>query len=83
MRRMGSESTINIIDVPNIDEFIENIVKAGGKVVAPKMAVPGVGYAAYCEDTEGNQFGLMQDDPSAGYELKIENERLQSTYIIA
>jgi len=65
MRRTDSENTTNTIDVPNIDEYIENIIKAGGKVVAPKMVVPGVGYAAYCEDTEGNRFGLMQDDPSA------------------
>ncbi len=65
MRRTDSEATINTIDVPSVDEFIETIVNAGGKVLQPKMTVPGVGYAAYCQDTEGNQFGLMQADPSA------------------
>jgi predicted enzyme related to lactoylglutathione lyase len=29
------------------------------------MVVPGVGYAAQCLDTEGNAFGLMQNDPEA------------------
>ncbi len=29
------------------------------------MAVPGMGYMAYCQDTDGNCFGLMQNDPSA------------------
>jgi predicted enzyme related to lactoylglutathione lyase len=29
------------------------------------MAIPGVGYLAYCQDTEGNTFGIMQADPSA------------------
>lgn len=31
----------------------------------PKMVVPGVGYLAYCNDTEGIMFGMMQSDPSA------------------
>jgi predicted enzyme related to lactoylglutathione lyase len=41
------------------------ITAAGGKVITPKMAVPGVGWMAYCLDTEGNQFGIMQSDPNA------------------
>jgi uncharacterized protein len=31
----------------------------------PKTAIPGVGYLAYCSDTEGNVFGLMQADKNA------------------
>lgn len=65
MRRIDSEKTINTVEVPSLDEFVEKIVKAGGKVVSPKSAVPGVGYMAYCHDSEGNRFGLMQPDPSA------------------
>jgi predicted enzyme related to lactoylglutathione lyase len=34
-------------------------------VAVPKMAIPGVGWLAYCTDTEGNVFGLMQNDPNA------------------
>ena len=26
--------------------------------------MPGVGWMAYCKDTEGNTFGLMQPDPN-------------------
>jgi hypothetical protein len=29
------------------------------------MPIPGVGYFAYCQDTEGNTFGIMQEDKSA------------------
>jgi hypothetical protein len=29
------------------------------------MPVPGVGWLAYCKDTEGNIFGMMQADKSA------------------
>jgi len=31
----------------------------------PKTAIPGVGHFAYCEDTEGNLFGVMQADKNA------------------
>jgi hypothetical protein len=66
-RRMKGEraETVNTIDVSSVDEFSEKISKAGGKVVRPKMAVPGVGWLAYCQDTEGTLFGIMQDDPNA------------------
>ena len=64
-RRMDGSTTCNTIDVPSVDEFTDRIVEAGGKVVMPKSAVPGVGYFAYCADSEGNVFGVMQEDPSA------------------
>jgi predicted enzyme related to lactoylglutathione lyase len=57
--------TTNTISVPSVDDFIKKIKDAGGKVVQGKMAVPGVGYMAYCSDTEGNMFGIMQMDKSA------------------
>ena len=58
-------STVNTIDVTSLDDVVEKIVAHGGQVLAPKMPVPGVGYMAYCQDTEGNIFGLMQADPTA------------------
>ncbi len=65
-RRIPERSaTINTIDVPDADAFMEKIAAMGGKVLTPKMAVPGVGYMAYCEDTEGNPFGIMQMDENA------------------
>lgn len=29
------------------------------------MAIPGIGWLAYCTDPEGNTFGIMQNDPKA------------------
>jgi predicted enzyme related to lactoylglutathione lyase len=58
-------TTYNTVDVPSVDEFTKKIKENGGKVMVPKMAVPGVGYMAYCADTEGNVFGIMQEDPTA------------------
>ena len=57
--------TVNTIDVSSLDTFTRKVTDAGGKVVMPKTTIPGVGYLAYCTDTEGNTFGMMQDDPSA------------------
>jgi len=64
-RHQPGRGTVNTVGVPSVDEYTAAIEKAGGKVVAPKMAVPGVGWLAYCEDPEGNMFGLMQRDASA------------------
>jgi len=64
-RKDPAERVTNTIDVPSVDEFIEKITQAGGKVFAPKMPIQGVGYFALCLDTEGNPFGIMEEDLNA------------------
>lgn len=59
------QSVTNTVDVDSVDKYVERVLAAGGKVVAPKQAIPGVGYLAYCADTEGNIFGMMESDESA------------------
>jgi hypothetical protein len=58
-------ATVNTLDVPDVDAYCEKVQAAGGRVVHPKHGVPGVGWIAYCQDTEGNTFGMMQFDPAA------------------
>jgi hypothetical protein len=66
MKRENPQVTVtNTIEIPSIDDLLNNIVANGGQIIAPKMPVPGVGCAAYFADTEGNVFGLMQSDASA------------------
>ena len=65
-RTNPSVMTLNYVNVPSVDQFAAKITQKGGQVVGPKMPFPGVGYLAYCVDTEGNLFGLFQSDPSAG-----------------
>lgn len=55
----------NVIDVPSVDEFLVKIANSGGKVVQPKMAIKGIGYVAGCQDTEGNNFSIIEEDSSA------------------
>ena len=57
--------TVNTIDVPDLDEFMGKATAAGGKIIAPKMAVPGVGWMCYAMDPEGNVFGMMERDENA------------------
>ena len=44
---------------------LATITGSGGQCVVPKMPMPGIGWLAYCKDTEGHIFGIMQYDPSA------------------
>jgi predicted enzyme related to lactoylglutathione lyase len=58
-------ATSNTVEVPSLDDFASKVTTAGGKVLQPKMAIPGIGWFAYCADTEGNGFGIMQPDSNA------------------
>ena len=50
--------------VDSIESYSKKVAKLGGKT-GPKMTVPGWGYLATCTDTEGNTFGLWQQDEKA------------------
>ena len=65
-RREDGATTTNTIDVPSVHEYVAKIVSAGGRVVTPKHEIPGVGFMAYCADTEGNLFGIMEDTTQEG-----------------
>ena len=71
MRRMGAVdgqaviAYVCTIDVTAVDEAVEKALSLGGQIAMAKQAVPGVGWLAYCKDTEGNIFGMMQNDPQA------------------
>jgi len=53
------------VDVENLDASVQTVVDNGGQIALPKMPIPGMGWLAYCKDTEGNIFGMMQGDPNA------------------
>ena len=54
------QGTVNTVGVPSIEETLGKIEAGGGKVVMPPQEIPGVGRFAYCADTEGNVFGVIQ-----------------------
>ena len=60
-KRQAPESKpINYISVENINDFLDKIVKSGGKITQPTQEVPEVGWIAAAEDPEGNAFALLQ-----------------------
>ena len=64
-RNTPGQGITNFIGVSSVDEYIARIEKLGGKVIEPKMAVPGWGYLAVCLDTENNTFGIWEEDENA------------------
>lgn len=53
------------IGVESVDKTSKEITGNAGEIVVPKMPIPGVGWLIYCKDTEGNIFGIHQEDPNA------------------
>jgi predicted enzyme related to lactoylglutathione lyase len=51
-------------DVDDINAGAARVKELGGEANEP-APVPSMGWFATCKDTEGNDFGLWQNDPSA------------------
>jgi uncharacterized protein len=64
-RQMQEHHITNYIGVDSIDKCSSKVEKLGGKVFAPKHAVPGMGYFALCSDTENNVFAIWETNESA------------------
>ena len=59
------QPVINSIDVDSWERAAQAVKEAGGEVLMPKTPITGVGYFAYCRDTERNVFGILESDPDA------------------
>jgi uncharacterized protein len=64
-RQMPEHQVTNYIGVNSVDEYASRVRKLGGKVLAPKYTVPGMGYFALCLDTENNTFAIWESNESA------------------
>ena len=53
------------IGVQSVDNTSKDVTDNNGQIVVPKMPIPGVGWLTYCKDTEGNIFGVHQEDTDA------------------
>jgi uncharacterized protein len=55
--------TVNLtVPVQDIDQMIGKIKASGGKVIEPKMPIPGIGWYATCAEPGGLMFGILQAD---------------------
>ena len=59
-RSQDTPSPVLTIDVESIDQALEQVEAAGGKVVRPRTEIPGMGAYAYFTDPEGNTLGLWE-----------------------
>jgi predicted enzyme related to lactoylglutathione lyase len=64
-KRDPGQPIANSIDVADIDKTMQEVKRAGGKTVVPKMAIASIGWLAYFTDPDGNIHGLYQNDPTA------------------
>ena len=62
----GGKPMVNLtLPVASLDEHISKIKACGGKVIEPKLAIPGIGWYATCAEPGGLMFGMIQADPDA------------------
>ena len=54
------QPVINTIPVESLASTLAQVEAAGGKKVHGPMDIPGIGQLAYCADTEGTLFGILQ-----------------------
>ena len=64
-RQQPGATTVNTVGVTSLDDTLMKIESGGGRMVVPRMAIPGIGWLAYCLDPEGNTFGVMEADEKA------------------
>jgi predicted enzyme related to lactoylglutathione lyase len=67
LSRRGQHSmpNMNTIGVSSADKFSKIVQDKGGKILMPKTPIPGVGWFVTCQDTEGNIFGLIEENRDA------------------
>ena len=55
-----ANATSITITVEDVDKTIQDVIKAGGRLVREKKKFGNIGYVAYVNDTEGNIVGIRQ-----------------------
>ena len=63
-RQMGEKGLICYFNTDDIEGMSQRVRELGG-TTDEKQSVPGMGWFARAEDTEGNSFSLWQSDSSA------------------
>jgi predicted enzyme related to lactoylglutathione lyase len=64
-RQNPDHGPTNYIGVESVAGTLANVEQLGGSVLVPRSSVPGMGWFAHCQDTEGNVFALWEEDTSA------------------
>ncbi|HSC48382.1 MAG TPA: VOC family protein [Gammaproteobacteria bacterium] len=62
---VGITAFVCTIAVTDLDVYLMKVNTSGGQLAVARIPIAGIGWLAYCKDTEGNLFGLMQADAAA------------------
>jgi uncharacterized protein len=73
----GEKGAIIYFDTDDIDASVERVNELGGSA-EDKQAIPGIGWYARCEDTEGNSFSLYQADESVPIPAEMQGHESSS-----
>jgi predicted enzyme related to lactoylglutathione lyase len=68
----GEKGAIIYFESDDIDASVERVNELGGSA-EDKQAIPGTGWYARCEDTEGNQFSIFQTDDSVPIPAELQS----------
>ena len=68
----GEKGAIIYFDTEDIDSSVNRVNELGGSA-EEKQPIPGVGWYARCEDTEGNPFSIFQADESVPIPAEMQN----------
>jgi hypothetical protein len=61
----GRPMTQITVAVAHLDDVLSRVQASGGRVVEPKMPIPGIGWYATCAEPGGLLFGIIQGDEDA------------------
>lgn len=64
-REYSKQPVRNTIGVDDLEAMIKKVKAAGGKVDGESQDIPGIGLYVNATDTEGNQFGMLQEAPDS------------------
>ncbi len=60
MPKQFGNNVRDTISVRSYEDFVKKIESQGGKMLTEKMSIPGMGFNGLFQDTEGNEFGIIE-----------------------
>ena len=70
----GEKGAIIYFDTDDIEASVERVNELGGSA-EDKQPIPGIGWYARCEDTEGNPFSIFEADESVPIPADIQSQQ--------
>lgn len=73
----GEKGAIIYFESDDVDASVERVNELGGSA-EDKQPIPGVGWFARCEDTEGNAFSIFQADETVPIPAETQSREISN-----